>query len=330
MKALNYPARGEILLGDMIDPVAAAGQVLIDVKASGICGTDIEVLHGNYGTSAFPVVPGHEFSGIVVDIGDGVKSVRTGDRVVIDPNLACGDCDACGRGRSNLCVNLGAYGVTVNGGFADFCSVNAEAVHGIGTLDFETAALAEPLACVLNGIHAIDATTARHALIFGAGPIGLIMATTLQVQGVESIQIVDIDPLRVELAESLGFNGIVSAPDTLKGFHQSVDLVIDCTGVAAVAQELVSFAIDGGKVLFFGVCPADAEIHIHPHELFRRQLTLAGSHSLIRNIPDALAILQADPAKFRALISDCLPLDEIPAFLDGSRKSTLKVQAVRQ
>jgi len=329
MQALRYPRKGEIELVRLENPVAEAGCVVVDVMASGICGTDIEVLHGNYGTSAFPVVPGHEFSGVVTDVGAGVHTVQIGERVVIDPNIACDECDACRRGRSNLCVSLGAYGVTVNGGFADACAVRAEAVHSIGKLDFETAALAEPLACVLNGIQAIDATTARHALIFGAGPIGLIMASALRVLGVEDVKLADNDPARVEQANDIGYNGVVSTHDNLKNYHRSVDLVIDCTGAPAVARELLSYTIDGGKALFFGVCPSDAQISIHPHELFRRQLTLAGSHSLIRNIPEALAVLQSHPAMFRALISDCLPLNDIPAFLDGSRKSRLKVQAVR-
>ncbi len=112
MKAINFPARAEVAFGILPDPVAGAGEVVVEVRASGICHTDFEVLNANYGTSAFPVVPGHEYSGIVADVGQGVAGLSVGDRVVVDPNLECGDCRACRRGWAHLCEKLGAYGVT--------------------------------------------------------------------------------------------------------------------------------------------------------------------------------------------------------------------------
>mgnify|MGYP001815540127 CR=1 FL=1 len=144
MKAINFPARAEVAFGILPDPVAGAGEVVVKVRASGICHTDFEVLNANYGTSAFPVVPGHEYSGIVADVGQGVAGLSVGDRVVVDPNLECGECRACRRGWAHLCEKLGAYGVTRNGGFAGLSVVKASAVHPIGDMDFGMAALAEP------------------------------------------------------------------------------------------------------------------------------------------------------------------------------------------
>ena len=160
MRAILFPKKDEVKALDLPDPVAGANDVIVRVRASGICHTDIEVLKGNYGSSAFPLVPGHEFSGVIAEVGAGVTGLRSGDAVVVDPNLECGTCDACERGYAHLCERLGAYGVTVNGGFAEYCMVKASAVHPIHDLPFHLAALAEPMGCVLNGVEAADGANA--------------------------------------------------------------------------------------------------------------------------------------------------------------------------
>ena len=129
--------------------------MVVDVKASSICHTDHEVLKDNYGTGAFPVVPEREYAGLVVEVGVDVKNVATGDRVAVDPDLECRTCRACGRGWAHLCENVGVYGVTTHGGFAELSLVKATAVHPIGQMSFLQAALAEPMGCVLNGVDAI-------------------------------------------------------------------------------------------------------------------------------------------------------------------------------
>jgi len=206
MKAILFTARNEVSYCDLPDPKPGPGEVVVDVKASGICHTDYEVLKDNYGTGAFPVVPGHEYAGVISDLGEGVKGVAIGDRVVVDPNLECGDCSACARGWAHLCENLGAYGVTVHGGFAQKSLVKAEAVHGIGDLSFAQAALAEPMGCVLNGVDAVHSPWMEEALIFGAGPMGLLLAIALKEEGIENVVLSDISEDRLELAASFGFD----------------------------------------------------------------------------------------------------------------------------
>lgn len=124
MKAVTYPAKGKVAFRDLAEPEPAAGEALIRVRAAGICHTDIDVLHARYGSGAFPLVPGHEFAGEIVALGPDVTGFAIDDRVVVDPNLSCGICRSCQRGRENLCVSLGAYGVSVNGGFAPFSTVS--------------------------------------------------------------------------------------------------------------------------------------------------------------------------------------------------------------
>ncbi|MGS4944697.1 zinc-dependent alcohol dehydrogenase family protein [Meridianimarinicoccus sp. RP-17] len=329
MKAIHFPAKDTVLFGDRPDPRPGPGEVLVAVRASGLCHTDIEVMRGNYGSSAFPVVPGHEYAGVVTDIGAGVTDIAAGDRVVVDPNIECGDCRACRRGWAHLCDRLGAYGVTVDGGFAAQSVVRASAVYPIGDLPFGRAALAEPMACVLNGIDALGVTMAETALIFGAGPMGVLMALALRSRGVTQVVMVDLDDSRLELADSFRLGAVAAGSAALEGWRHGADLAVDATGVPAVAAGLPDYLAPGGGGLFFGVCPASARIEISPFDIFRRQLRLVGSHSLNHNIPAALDAISAIGPDLDRVISHSLPLDAVAdIFASHAPKGSLKIQAV--
>lgn len=160
--------------------------------------------------------------------------------------------------------------------------------------------------------------------------MGLLMAIALETRGVSSIKFVDVDDTRLELAESFGFHGIASGSSELDQNRQGMDLVVDATGVPAVAGEITSFIANGGKGLFFGVCPAEAKIDIAPFEIFRRQLTLAGSHSLNHNIPAALQTIASYGPEIARVVSHQMCLDEIAAVLSAKPpKGSLKVQYIR-
>lgn len=329
MKAIVFTAKNEVTFKDLPDPKASPDEVVVQVKASGICHTDYEVLKDNYGTGAFPVVPGHEYAGVVVEVGSHVSNVKTGDRVAVDPNLECGTCRACGRGWAHLCENLGAYGVTTHGGFAELSVVKATAVHPIGQMSFAQAALAEPMGCVLNGVDAVHETWMQDALIFGAGPMGLLMGMALKAQGIANVAFVDISDSRLELASSFGFKAVASGSDDMRKWHHGADLVVEATGVPAVASGLTTYMANGGQGLFFGVCPSDAKIEIAPFEVFRRQLTLAGSHSLNHNIPRALDVIAGLGETVEQAVSHKLPLSEIAHVLDSKPpQDSLKVHCV--
>jgi threonine dehydrogenase-like Zn-dependent dehydrogenase len=329
MKAVVYSALGRVGIDSIDARDPGPGEALVRTKASGICHTDIEILRGRYGTGAFPVVPGHEYAGVVEATGPGVTEVTVGDRVVVDPNIGCGTCRYCRRGMVNLCADLGAYGVTRNGGFAENSTVAVTNLVRIGDLPFDLAALAEPVGCVLNGVEAIGTEGVAQALVFGAGPIGMLMALALRSRGVGSVGLVDIDDDRLAFADSFGFAALASGSDALSGLEHEVDLAVDATGVPAVAAGLPGYVANGGKVLYFGVCPPDARIELSPFEVFRRQLTIAGTHSLNHNIPAALETIDAIGADLGRIVSHRLPIEEIPKFLGGEgMKKTLKVQSV--
>ncbi|WP_062119736.1 zinc-dependent alcohol dehydrogenase family protein [Aureimonas sp. AU40] len=333
MKAVQFQSEGVAVITDL--PVAAIRprHALVRIKASGLCHTDIDILHGRYGAGAFPIVPGHEFAGVVEAVADDVSTLEVGARVVADPNIACGHCASCRKGLANLCERLEAYGVTRDGGFAEYCLVDVGHLHDIGDLAFDTAALAEPLACVLNGLDAsgVTAPGARRpeaALVIGAGPIGLLLALALKSAGAGRVVVADINEHRLVFAQSLGLEVMAPGSSALEAMKRGFDFAADATGVASVAATLPSYVADGGTVLFFGVCAPDARIEIAPFEIFRRQLRLCGAHSLNGQIERALALLRSDVGGMSRLVSHRLPLDEVGPFFrkGGAGPDTMKVQ----
>lgn len=328
MRAILFPARNQVALVDCPDPRPGPGEALIEVHASGICHTDFEVLAANYGTGAFPVVPGHEYAGNVVELGPDTPGPPPGTRVVVDPNIECGRCRACLRGWAHLCEDLRAYGVTQDGGFAELSVVSVAALHPVGDMPFHIAALAEPMGCVLNGMGAVMDATVETALIFGAGPMGVMMALALRGRGVRDVTLCDIDDARLEMARNFGLTGLFAGSGDLERLRHEVDLAVDATGKPAVAARLTDYVATGGKALFFGVCPSGARIEISPFEVFRRQLTLAGTHSLNHNIPAALAALRAAGPEVERLVSHRLPIERVAAiFAGGCAPGGLKVQS---
>ena len=330
MRAITYQSLGEIQNSVLADPEPGADEVVVKVHASGICHTDIDILYGRYGSSTFPIVPGHEYAGEIVAKGSDVTRFATGQRVVVDPNIHCGQCRACKKGLTNLCDQLGAYGVTQHGGFAEYGLVNQDNIVPLSDdLSYGIGALAEPVGCVLNGLDAIETDTIANALIVGAGPIGMLMALALRARGVDDITMSDIDESRLDLAESFGLKAVAAGSSGLADLEKSVDLAADATGVPGVAEGLISYAANGGNVLLFGVCPPGETISISPHDVFRRQIRIAGTHSLNHNIPEALETIKQIGPDINRLVSHRVELGEIKGFLEKSGQSnSLKIHAV--
>lgn len=327
MKAVIFSEPNKVKITDVDEPCVGDNDVLIQVKSSGICHTDYEILRGNYGSHSFPLIPGHEFAGIIVEVGSNVKNFKVEDRVVVDPNIGCDHCRACLRGWVHLCESLGAYGVTTDGGFAEFCAVDSARIHQISNIPYKHAALAEPMGCVLNAIESVHTKWMENVLIFGSGPMGILIGLALNHLGVNDITFCDISEERLVLAESFGFEAVMSGTEDLIRFEKQADLVIEATGVTAVANDLPKYIVNGGKGLFFGVCQSEALINVAPFEIFRRQLTLAGTHSLNRNIETSLKFILALGSKLDPIISHQVTLGEIQEILDGRMPAdSLKVQ----
>lgn len=333
MKAIQFKSRDVAEVSDVPLGDVPAGHALVRIRASGLCHTDLEILGGNYGSDAFPLVPGHEFSGVVEAIAPDVTQLAVGTAVVADPNIPCGQCRSCRRGLRNLCDGLEAYGVSRNGGFAEYCIVAVDRLHDIGELEFGTAALAEPLACVLNGLDAAgfdraDGPKPEAALVIGAGPIGLLLALTLKSQGVSRVCVADLNEHRLSFAHSMGLEPFAAGSAALEAHRRGFDFVADATGVATVAAGMPDYVANGGTALFFGVCAPAARIEISPFEMFRRQLRLCGAHSLNGQIGRAVALLRSEAGTMGRLVSHKLPIEDLVPFFrkGGAPTDTMKVQ----
>lgn len=331
MKAVQFPSLGEVRVVELPDPSPGPGEVLIRVGASGICHTDVHILEGNF-PARFPLVPGHEFAGTVVGVGEGVDPSWVGRRVAVDPNVPCGTCEACQENRQNLCAHLEAYGVTMNGGFAELATVKLTNVYPIGDLPFRVAALAEPLACVVHGINMVRPEPASHALVFGAGPMGLLLMQALKHAGAARVTLVDLHARRLEIGRELGADATLVGTDGLEELEPErgrFHLVADATGVSAVVEQMPKYVRNGGKLLYFGVCPPDEEIRISPYDVYKRDLQIVGSFSLRQTLAPALRLLASGAVNVEPLISHTFQLDSFEHWIHQvGHAETMKLQAV--
>jgi D-arabinitol dehydrogenase (NADP+) len=332
VKAAYYEARHEVAVRDAPDPEPGSKEVLIRVAACGICGTDQHIFHGAVG-GPFPLIGGHELVGEVVEVGEEiVEDIRVGQRVAVDPNVSCGSCFFCQRGQVNHCLRLSVIGVTRDGGFADYVVAPETHVYPVGDMDYEVAAFIEPISCVVYGLKRLRIPVGADALIYGAGPIGLLMLQLVNHGGAGAVTIVDLEQDKLDLARTLGADEVVlaggGADATLRAISPlGFDVVIDCTGVPAVVEHMFEHVRNEGKLLFFGVNPTEARISISPFEVYRRDLEVLGTFALRYTFHDAMALLRSGTVDVRPLVSDRFPIDAFPEALElaGSGKA-LKVQ----
>jgi 2-desacetyl-2-hydroxyethyl bacteriochlorophyllide A dehydrogenase len=328
MRAAVIKAVGEIDIETMADPTPGPGEVVVQVAACGLCGTDLHILQGEFAPT-LPIVPGHEFSGTVVACGPDARDIQEGDRVGVDPSLYCHECHYCRLGRNNLCLRWGAIGVTVPGGAAEYCAVPAancvvlpEAVH---TAD---ATLIEPLSCAVRGYDVLRSQLGSHVLIYGAGTMGLMMLRLAQRTGAVSIEVVDINQDRLALAEQQGATATATSADELERPF-GWELVIDATGNVKAIQDGLGRVGPGGTFLQFGVADYAARATIDPYRIYNKEITITGSMAVLHSYERAAELFAngvIDPAVF---ITDRFALDDYAAALEAFRGGAgLKTQVL--
>jgi D-arabinitol dehydrogenase (NADP+) len=324
MKALQITQPHQARLIDLPQPEPGPDEVLIRVMASGICGTDVHILRGEY-MGDYPVIPGHEFAGVVVAVGSAVTRFRAGDRVAVEPNIPCDNCVNCLHNRQNFCLNWGAVGVTRPGGMAQAVAVPEKAAFDIGDLPFERAAFMEPLSCVLHGVERAGIRMADRVAILGAGPIGNLLLQASRLRGAAHVTVVERHPARAALAADTGADRCLG--DLAELEEEAFDVVIDATGAIPVMARSIDFARKGGTVLLFGVPPSGEPMSLEPFEIFRKGLTVLSSFTSLRNSYQALALLRSGGVDVSALVSHRLPLEDfergvqlIEAGTDGVKK----------
>ncbi len=331
MKAAVYFGEHSLRISEVPIDSPKENEVIIKVKACGVCGTDLHIFSGAPG--AFPVLPprilGHEFSGVVAEVGKGVKRVKEGDRVCVDPNDMCGSCYFCRNGQANFCEDFSGYGTTADGGFAEFVKVREKVVYSIpDSISFEEAAMAEPISCCLNGIELLDVHPGDAALIIGAGPIGLIILQLVRNAGASNIIVSEPVPEKRALANRLGAT-LSIAPSELGqavALVKNIPRVIECVGSIPTLEEAIRHAGNGATVLLFGLSDPEAELTIRPYEVFKKQLRITSSFINPYTYSHSIDILANKRIEVEPIITDRVPLDGIlPVFTDSGYRKRGKI-----
>ncbi|WP_320128255.1 zinc-dependent alcohol dehydrogenase family protein [uncultured Sphaerochaeta sp.] len=325
MRAVLIEKPGVISVQEAPMPVIEDDEVLIKVMSSGICGTDVHIFHGEY-LGSYPIIPGHEFSGIVEKVGKLTKRIQVGDHVAVEPNIACDDCENCLENRQNFCVHWEGVGVSRPGGMAEYVKAPEKAVFSIGSLSFDEGAFCEPLSCVLHGIEQIPLKLGDRVLVLGAGPIGMLLARTAKIRGASTIVQVDKNPSRLAMAKAYAADEVFNDLELLKG--QVFDVVIEASGTKYLLENSLHFARSGGSVLFFGVPKNDLLIQLSPFEIFSRSLKIIGTYTSVRNSMQALRLMESHQIDVRPLINPILPLSSfslgVQSLVEG-KEGVMKV-----
>ncbi|WP_449537854.1 zinc-dependent alcohol dehydrogenase family protein [Ferdinandcohnia sp. Marseille-Q9671] len=328
MKAAVLVDKMKMEVQELPIPTPGDNEVIVNVKACGICGTDQHIYHGQPGSAEvqFPIVLGHELAGEVVKVGAKVKTLKAGDRVSIDPNMYCGECEFCRGGRPHLCNDLQAVGVTRNGGMEEYCAVPSANCYVLpDTLSYEEGAMIEPLGCVLHGVSQVNFWPGASVLVIGGGYIGLMMLQMAKMYGT-NVTVSEPDqkkhPFALELGadqaitpNELGQDVVMGQGDRFPVPPAGFDIVIECVGRKESMTQAIQMARKGGTVLLFGVSAPDTTIEVNPYEIFSKELTIKGSFINPHTHEQAIALVEQGRIQIKPLLSHRFTLDELPEIM---------------
>lgn len=321
MRAVVLDRPGVCDVRELPDPTPGSGDLLVTVRGAGICGTDIHLLDGDLPYDGFPLVPGHEFYGEVVAVGNDVDARRVGSLVAVDPNISCHACAECRRGRSNLCQNYAALGVTTDGATAELVRVPASLAYDLpADIAHAAALLIEPLSCAIHGFDVLPRRPGDRYLVYGAGTMGLLMGLLASDFSAEPVQVVEPNPRRRAVAESLGMTAVAHADDLDPDARW--ETVVDCTGVVGAIEDGVTRVRPGGVFQCFGVAEAAAVVKIRPFDIYRNEVSIVGSMAVLHSFDRAVRLAQAWGERLAPLVTHQFSLEQyaeaVATFRAGS------------
>jgi D-arabinitol dehydrogenase (NADP+) len=326
MKAVVYDAPRQYAVKEIPDPEAGPGEVRIKVHQVGLCGTDLHIHHGDF-NAVFPLIPGHELVGTVDELGDGVTRLAVGEQVTVNPNIYCGNCDYCLAGRLILCSNMKGLGSNYPGFFAEYVTVRADLVFSVEGIDPDTAVFTEPAACAMHGLESLQVRPGATALVFGAGPTGLLLAQLVKNGGAASVTVAAPTQFKLDTAKDLGIDRTVLIDrNDMEGNRAKLleasgsdgyDYVVEATGSTAIGDICVSLTRNGGTVLIYGVTRADETVTFHPFDVFRREITIKGSFAEMTSFGAAIRALRSGRARTDGIITHRFSLDDYDKAIDA-------------
>lgn len=334
MRGAVFADVGELAIMERDVPVLERqNEVILDVQACGICGTDLHILSDPPGQPATTgVVLGHEIVGTVSEVGSDVLNLRPGDHVVVAPNISCGQCVWCQRGLRNHCDNFTTIGIYQDGGLAPHVNVPAENCFPISSdVPSHIAALVEPLSTVVNGVRLAQPFPGQSAVVIGAGPAGLMYATLLRFAGA-TVTVLEPSAERASLATEMGAAHTIdpTQQDPVGIVHDltnglGADVVVDAVGSQLpVAMQVVRKA---GRIVLFGLGPAKSDFA--QEDVTRNELTLVGAFVGQAVFPDAVQLIEQHADDFLPLVTHRVGLEELPEAMEEMREGkTGKVEVI--
>jgi 2-desacetyl-2-hydroxyethyl bacteriochlorophyllide A dehydrogenase len=329
VRAVVFESAGTLALLDRPDPRPGAKEVLVEVAAVGVCGTDTHVFDGEFEGTVFPLVPGHEATGTVVAIGEGVTSVAVGDHVAVNPSTTCGECEFCLNGKNNLCRLWNGLGVVASDGASQerFVAPVANVFKLRPETDIFQAALIEPIACAIRAYDLLPRKMGEHYLVYGAGTMGLLMAQLAPRAGAASVTIVDVNESRLETAREVGIENVFTSADAAE--RDRWDVVIDCTGNISAIEDALPRVKPGGTFQDFGVAPADATARYSPFRVYRDEISIVGTMAVLNSFGRAVEMFEAGAITSEPMISHSFTLEDYAQALDMFRAGTGRKLQIR-
>lgn len=321
MKASYFLGKGSFEVRQAPELHPGPGEVVIKNMVCGVCGTDVHIFHGEPGSADVnpPVVLGHEYSGEVVEVGEGVTALKPGDHVTVDPNIYCGECVYCRNGKKQLCETMQAVGVTRDGGFGEYSLVPAAQAFQLGdSVPYEAGAMAEPVACCLHGIDLAGIKAGDRVCIVGGGAIGLIMLQLAKLSGASSLVLSEPNEKRRQVALSLGADAAIdpTAPDARSAYEAALgdgaDVVIECVGNNAAVKSAFQLAKKGATIVLFSVPKVDATFDLALFDVYKKELTIRGSFVNPDTHERAVRLINSGKLDFTSIITHRFNLDQLP------------------
>jgi L-gulonate 5-dehydrogenase len=303
MKATIFDGPQQMHVGEWKQALPGPDDVLVRVKATGICAGDMYIYQGRNPYAQYPIIGGHEICGVVADIGTNVRNIKPGTLVVIEPFLGCGKCYPCRIGKSNCCANLRIIGIHQDGGFAEFVVAPATHIHPVPAgLSPIFASFAEPVAIGIQACRRGDVRSGELVLILGCGPIGLALIEVARARGARPIA-TDINEERLEFAKSLGAEVLKADEQVLSRIMdrtngEGAPVVIEATGNIQVMESTVHLVAAGGRIVIVGLVKKGLEVKLPGLDFTRKEMTILGSRASVNCFPESLSLLASGAIRY--------------------------------
>lgn len=326
MKSAVFYGKHDLRVEEHEMPKVGPKDVLIQVKACGVCGTDVHIYEGDKGAAEVtpPTILGHEFSGVIAEVGSEVTNYKAGDRVCIDPNCYCGACEPCRNGVVHYCEHMIGYGTTVNGGFAEYCAVNERQVYKLGdNTSFEQGAMTEPVACCLHGMDMCEIRPGHQVVVIGGGMIGLLMLQLSKLAGAAKVALLEPVESKREVGKKLGADICIDPihEDVKARLKEEgmtwVNTVIECVGRPSTIEQAIDIAGNKAVVMMFGLTKPDETISVKPFEIFRKELVLKASYINPYTQKRALDLIDSGRLDVSSMVYEVADLDELADILSN-------------